>query len=148
MERIAMAKVTFIGDPKGTDNTPGVEHKGTFFERGVTLTVPDFIASKLVNNSHFKVTGYKAPVEPDASEDKQTSADTCTREQFNAAMGKLEAQKDAERDAALAALIAKKDEEAVAALAAATANSEATIASMKAEIDRLTALVPLPQPQA
>jgi hypothetical protein len=141
-----MAKVTFIGDPKGADNTPGVDHKGTFFERGITVSVPDFIASKLVNNSHFKVTGYKAPPETDASEEKQTSVDTCTREQFNAAMGKLEAQKNAERDAALAALSAKKDEEAAAALAAAKAESDATAATMKAEIDRLTALVPQPAP--
>jgi hypothetical protein len=141
-----MAKVTFIGDPKGADNTPGVDHKGTFFERGITVSVPDFIASKLVNNSHFKVTGYKAPAAPEPTDDAAPSVDTCTREQFNAAMGKLEAQKDAERVAALAELSAKKDEEAAEALAAVKTESDAIVATLKAEIDRLTALVPPPAP--
>ncbi|MBN3848151.1 hypothetical protein G3N58_15120 [Paraburkholderia sp. Ac-20342] len=145
-----MAKVTFIGDPKGADNTPSVEHKGTVFERGITLTVPDFIASKLVNNSHFKVTGYKgAAPDPESGDEKQPASDTCTREQFNAAMGKLESEMNAARASALADLSAQKDSAAAAALdsalAAAKSESDAKIATMQAEIDRLTALVP-PQP--
>lgn len=121
-----MAKVTFIGDPKGVDNSPGVEHKGTFFGRDITVTVPDFIAAKLVNNPHFSVKGYKAPAEPDVSAE---SIDTCTREQFNAAMDRLSAHKDDETAQALAAAQAKFDEQH---------------AADQAEIARLTALQTTP----